>query len=272
MQYWMNQGTTMRFNDLEKDIEYCKRYGFQAIELKYNLVSNYELTWVRDLLLKNRVGAGSIGALQLPILQGEETRCQMEKKLHTLCQYAHVLEAFYVVAIPPRSESHVKWDDIQENVVEILNRYSEIADEYQIKIAIEITGFADSYLNTIEKGLKIIRQVKKNNLGLIYDLYHVLGMKDLGQAVLDAEPEDIFIVHINDGLRCAAGQYQDDNRLWPGDGDVDMTKQIGMLNTIGYRGPFSMEVYQPQIWSCDMQECYRIAWDKMRGLEQLVSI
>ena len=271
MQRWMNQGTTMRFNDIEKDIRCCGKYGFDAIELKYNLVCHHELERIKELLDRNNVCAGSIGGLQLPVLREKEIERLMEEKLYSLCHCADILKAEYVVAIPPRSKSNANQWDIEEDMVRILERYSEIADGYGVKIAVEVTGFSDSLLNTVSQGIDVINQVKKKNLGLIYDFYHVMGMADLGKAVMKARAENIFIVHVNDGLKCTVGEYDDFNRLWPGDGDIDIAGQIGMLKAVGYRGPFSMEVYQPQMWPYAIHKCYHMAQYKMNIIEQFVS-
>lgn len=269
MRCWMNQGTTMCFNNIEKDIEYCCKYGFESIELKYNLICNFDMVWIKDLLQSSNVRAGSIGAIQLPIMQGKEVKIKAEEKLNIICECANVLQSEFIVVIPPRGMESEDWHIIEEDAVRILEKYSSIAAGYHVKLAMEVMGFSDAYINTIERGLKIVEQVGKNNLGIIYDFYHVLGMRDLEQVILRTVSENIFIVHVNDGIKCSIGKYQDNNRLWPGDGDVDIVKQIGMLKSIGYNGPFSMEVYQPQPWNCDMQECYRIAQRRMKKIGRL---
>jgi len=264
----MNQGTTMCFHDTRKDIEYCSRYGFEAIELKYRLMQDYDQMWVKELLYKNKIRAGSIGAVQLPILQDEEGKRRGEERLRNLCQCAYMLQSEYIIMIPPRCSAATEGGRIAEDAVNILDRYSDIAEEYHVKLALEVMGFCDSYIRTIRDGLQIIHETGKRNLGIVYDFYHALGMEDSGQAILEAKPEEIFIVHVNDGRKCIAGEYIDEDRLWPYDGDVDINGQMDMLLRVGYHGPFSMEVYQPRGWTFGMQECYRIAWDRMKEMEE----
>lgn len=262
MRYWMNQGTTMRFNDIEKDIEYCSKYEFESIELKFNLIRNCDLVWLNCLLQSNNIRVGSIGAIQLPIMQDNEVKLKMEEKLKVICNFANVLQAEYIVVIPPRGMKDIAWQMIEKDALIILKNFADIADSFHVKIAMEITGFADSAINTLGKGIKLIHMADKGNLGIIYDFYHVLGMGELDQSIM-SESKDIFIVHINDGIKCDIGKYRDDNRLWPGDGDINIRKQIGMLQGIGYSGPFSIEVYQPQIWSFNIEKCYETAKRKM---------
>lgn len=270
MRRWMNQGTTMRFNNVEQDIECCSKYGFEAIELKYNLIRSLDLARIKDLLQSSGVLAGSIGAVQLPIMQDNEAKLLMEEKLNSLCRCAQALQAEHIIVIPPRGAENADWHMIEEDAVKILEKYCGVADGYKVKLALEATGFSDSCINNFEQGLQIIRHLKKDNLGLVYDFYHALGMEDLGRGILAAEPKDIFIVHINDGMKCNAGGYSDDDRLWPGDGDADIKNQVEMLRGIGYQGPFSLEVYQAEKWPFDIKECYKTAYDRMNAIGELL--
>lgn len=272
MHCWMNQGTTMCFKNIEKDIECCNKYGFEAIELKYSLLCGFEGKQIKELLYKNKISVGSIGAIQLPVLQEEEVKKRVEKKLRDICRYADVLEAKYIIVIPPRGKIDTEWPRIAADTIDILTRYSDIAKEYNVQLALEIMGFGDSYIRTIKDALFIIRLVERQNIGLVYDFYHVLGMEDLGQAILEAKPENIFIVHVNDGKTCIAGDYIDENRLWPFDGNVDIDKQMSMLQKIGYQGSFSMEVYQKLAWPFDIDECYRIAQRNMRKVKSIYQL
>lgn len=269
MHCWMNQGTTMCYKNTEKDIECCNRYEFEAIELKYNLICGLDEKKIKELLKKNEVRVGSIGAIQLPVLQEEDARQKGEKKLRDICRYADVLDSKYIIVIPPRGIIDTEWFRIAEDAINILEKYSDIAKEYNVKLALEIMGFRDSYIRTIKDALFIVHMVQKQNVGLVYDFYHALGMEDLGQAISEVKPDIISIVHINDGKTCIEGDYIDENRLWPFDGDIDIDKQIGMLQKIGYKGPFSMEVYQRQAWLFNIEECYRIAQRKMRKVRSI---
>lgn len=272
MRFWMNQGTTMRFHDIEKDIEYCNKYEFEAIELKYSLIRNYNLIWIKELLCENKIHVGSIGSLWLPILQKREVIIQEEMKLRNLCQCARILDAEFIIIIPPRGLVDVERGRILEDAVEILRKYSDIAKEYNIKLALEIMGFSNSCIRTIKDGLVVINMTEKKNIGIVYDFYHVLGMEKTEQAILEMRPENLYIVHVNDGINCNVGNYNDDNRLWPFDGDIDIEGQLRMLKEIHYFGPFSVEVYQPHMWTIDMEECYEIAQDRLRKMEQFMLV
>lgn len=272
MQRWMHQGTTMRFNDIEGDIACCERYGFDAIELKYNLVCNHNRGQLKNLLWESGIKVGSVGALWLPVLQNKAVKRERELRLKSLCEYAGYLEADYVTVLPNREIWNVEWRDIEEDAVSILEKYSNIAKEYNVKLAMEIMGFSDCCINTIKKGLEVMNQVGKDNLGLIYDFYHSLGMEDLGAGIVNAKGNNIFIVHVNDGECCTPGLYCDDGRLWLGDGEFRLGNQIDMLRKIAYSGPFSVEVYRQEMREISVEECYKKAQDSLDRIEALLKV
>jgi len=262
----------MRYCNIEGDIVCCKQYGFDAIELKYNIICNYNREQIKDLLWKNDVRAGSIGALWIPVLQDDVRKSERELQLRSLCDLAEYLEADYIMILPNREVGNAEWRDIEEDAVRLIKDYSNIAEEYNVNLAMEIMGFSDCCINTIDKSLEIINRVGKDNLGLVYDFYHILGMKDLGEGILGTEGKNIFSVHVNDGERCSPGVYYDDHRLWLGEGALKVENQIDMLKRIGYKGPFSVEVYQQEMWEISMEACYKKAQNSMDRIEKLLRV
>ena len=179
----MNQGTTMKYNDVEKDFLLCNQYGFSGIELKYNMVKDYSTEYIKQLSYNNDVRVGSLSGILLPILQAENIRQQCKMRFDNMCSFAQKVNAPYIVAYPARGKINEDESIIESDTIDILKEYSDIAEEYGIKIALEVTGYKDSYLNKISDGLKIINMLACECIGLVYDFYHVFGTEDLGQAI-----------------------------------------------------------------------------------------
>lgn len=267
MEWWMHQGTTMRYNDVAKDFFFCGKYGFSAIELKYNMVRNYSAEYIKNLSNQNNVAIGSLTGIMLPVLQIGNVKQQSKKRFANMCSFAKKVNAEFVVAYPARGKTNEDRNLIEEDIIDILKEYSDIADEYNIKIAIEVIGYNDSYLNNISDGLRIINIMQRECLGLVYDFYHMYGTEDLGKAICLTENNRIFIVHIGDGHRCKCGKYLDANRLWPGEGDAGILEQLKIMRKIRYMGPCSLEIYNHTPWVFDMETCYRIAKEKAEWVE-----
>lgn len=263
----MNQGTTMKYNDVEKDFLFCNKYGFSAIELKYNMVRDYSDEYIKKLSNNNNVAIGSLSGIMLPVLQAKNIRQQCKIRFDNMCNFAKKVNASYIVAYPARGKTSENKDLIEDDIVNILKEYSDIAEEYDIKIALEVIGYKDSYLSKISDGLKIINIIRRECIGLVYDFYHMYGAEDLGKAICLAENNNIFIVHIGDGHKCRCGDYLDAGRLWPGEGNAGIGDQLEILKEIQYTGPCSIEVYNSIPWEFDMETCYKIAQEKVNWIK-----
>lgn len=263
MELWMNQGTTMRYNNTEMDFLLCNKYGFSAIELKYNMISNYSDEYIKQIAHKNNVRIGSLTGAMLPTLQTENVKEQCKLRFTNMCKLAKKIGAQFIVVYPARGKRDENRESIENDIVEELREYSDIANENNVRIALEVTGYHDSFLNIFDDGLKIIDMLQQECIGFVYDFYHMFGTRDLGQAIRLVPINKIFIVHIGDGYKCKIGDYLDANRLWPGDGNAGFDEQIKILRDIQYAGPCSLEVYKSTPWEFNMDMCYRIAREKM---------
>ncbi len=268
MEKWMNQGTTLCYNDVEKDIIYCHKYGFDAIELKYNMIKNYDMDTLKWQLKKNHVKVGALGAVSLPVYEDYDKKLQMEKKIEHMCQIAVAIECENIVVIPPYRKQECIWEDEDSEIISLLENYLKIAEEYGRKLAFEVLGFHNATVNTFQEGLKVIRTLASENIGLILDFYHFFsGNMDKGE-IKKAKANEIFIVHVNDGKKNMYGKYLDDERLWPGEGEFAIEDLIQILKEMNYSGPISLETYRQEGWEFDMEECYKLG---MLQLDQLLN-
>ncbi|MBD5448789.1 MAG: sugar phosphate isomerase/epimerase [Lachnospiraceae bacterium] len=265
MERWMNQGTTLCYHDVEKDITYCHKYHFEAIELKYSVIKDFNLDKLKQLLENNQVRVGALGALCLPVFEDIVRKQQMERKLDNMCQIAVEIECEYIVLIPPRGKMK---KEIKEDfeIISLFQTYLAIAERYGLKLAFEVTGFEDSLVNTFQRGLMLTRTLSSKNIGLILDFYHFFsgGMKY--NELLEAKADEIFIVHANDGVKNRDRRYLDEDRFWPGEGDFQISELIDILQRINYSGPISIEVYQRTGWKTDIEYCYQNSMLKMNEL------
>jgi 2-keto-myo-inositol isomerase len=53
-----------------------------------------------------------------------------------------------------------------------------------------------------------------------------------------------------------------------GDGIADLPRVIANLRRIGYRGPLSLELFNPTLWEQDPAEVARIGLERMRALTE----
>jgi 2-keto-myo-inositol isomerase len=82
-------------------------------------------------------------------------------------------------------------------------------------------------------------------------------------ATLEAcDVNKVFIVHLDDAEDLPVGQGSDENRLWPGDGAVDLDGILGTLAKKGYKDAISVELFRPEYYELPAEETLRIAKEK----------
>lgn len=257
MEKWINQGTTLCYNNVEKDIICCHKYGFDAIEIKYNVIKDCDMNALKRQLEKKHVKVGALGAVSLPVYEDYDKKLQMKKKLEHMCQVAATIECENIVVIPPYRELECIPENEDKEIMSLLENYLKIAEEYGRKLAFEVMGFHNSAVNTFQRGLMFIRALASENIGLILDFYHFFGGNMDKDELRKAKASEIFIVHVNDGKKNKNGKYLDDDRLWPGDGEFEIVDLMQILKEMNYSGPISLETYQQEGWKFDIEECYK---------------
>ncbi|WP_156911705.1 sugar phosphate isomerase/epimerase family protein [Salibacterium aidingense] len=77
--------------------------------------------------------------------------------------------------------------------------------------------------------------------------YHVYTAEDRFQDIAALAPEEIIHVHVNDAENLAKEDLLDNDRIWPGEGVIDIKGFLQALQTTGYDGPVSQEVLTQEL-------------------------
>jgi len=102
-----------------------------------------------------------------------------------------------------------------------------------------------SCLNTTAQCLRICEALGPG-CGLVADLYHCWWDPDFPDGLRRAGPEAILTFHLCDWLVPTRDVYQD--RGMVGDGVIDIAFFRGLLDEIGYDGPFELELFSRLDW------------------------
>ena len=66
----------------------------------------------------------------------------------------------------------------------------------------------------------------------------------------------------------ARAEQTDADRVYPGDGILDLGEMISILKDAGYTGVISLELFNPSYWAEDAAEVARIGLEKMKAVLQ----
>jgi|TARA_B110000881_G_C18597043_1_gene532213 4-hydroxyphenylpyruvate dioxygenase len=144
----------------------------------------------------------------------------------------------------------------------------EIAKTRSIKIGYEALAWG-KYINDHRDAWEIVRRVNHKNVGIILDSFHTLSRKIDLKSIFSIPHEKIFIVQLAD-----APFHKMDLLYWsrhyrnmPGQGELPILDFMKAVNTTGYDGYLSLEIFNDQYRSGPRNI---IAQDGKRSLISLI--
>ncbi|WP_166974093.1 sugar phosphate isomerase/epimerase family protein [Brevibacterium atlanticum] len=148
-----------------------------------------------------------------------------------------------------------------EPFVEPLRHLAEEAESFGTKVALEPLPFGE--IASIPQGAELISLVDHRAAGLIVDYWHVFRAGTSLKELEDCLSVDmVFGVELCDADETAVGTlFEDtrDNRRLIGDGHQDVSGFIEALKTIGYDGPWGVEILSEDHRKRPLHEALEVA-------------
>ncbi|QJD86855.1 sugar phosphate isomerase/epimerase family protein [Cohnella herbarum] len=232
----------------ERFIADAARFGFQAIDLNpVHFIKECGLDKAEHLLESKGVMIGSID-LDVDWRSSEERFREGLKALPEAAEAAISLGCFKCCTyiLPSTDEAAAPF---MAAATRRLRLCADILGAYGIRLGLEFVGsrhlrtqWANPFLWTMDDTLDWIETIGARNAGLLIDSYHWhtngLAVDDL----LKLKPADIVHVHINDAKAGPIENLLDDDRLYPGEGVIDLHGFLQGLRAAGYTGVVAQEV------------------------------
>ena len=154
--------------------------------------------------------------------------------------------------------------DDDELAAEQLRALADLAAERGLRVAYEALAWG-KHVSGYEHAWRIVRRAAHPALGVCLDSFHILS-KGHDPAPIRAIPgEKIFFLQLADAPRLPMDvlPWSRHHRLFPGQGDFDLTAFTGHVLAAGYRGPLSLEVFNDVFRQTDPRPA---AVDALRSL------
>ncbi len=258
MKICFNQATTMKNSNLEKDLKYCEKAGYELLEIRLDKLRDYlqehSLADLADFFKKNRIKPYAFNALEFITFRDEEGYQQIKDDLKFLCEVGEKINCKKIVVVPTFDVGDYTKSEIKEESVRVLNDLADTAEKYGVKLAYEFVGYPNCSVNTFGQTYDIIETLDRESVGLVLDCFHFHAMGSRIEDLKNADPEKIFIFHIDDAEDLPVGALRDDKRLWPGEGTIDLDLILKTLKEIGYKEMVSVELFRPEYWDWDIEK------------------
>jgi 2-keto-myo-inositol isomerase len=252
MELGLNGATTLKA-DLATDIAVAGRAGFEFVEIWAAKLMGYlergGLPALKRDLRRAGLRAATLNSVEHVTFNDPSGHVRMLEDFRRFCRVAQAIGAETVIVVPSPRPKGVSLAAIERESVRVLRELSAMARPYGVRLAYEFLGFADCTVNTLAQCAAIVEKVARPNVGLVLDTFHFFAGGSSLASIREANPEKIFIVHINDVERAPRRKMHDALRLYPGKGILPLAGILRALKAVGYAGGFSVEIFRPQYWN-----------------------
>ncbi|WP_274364668.1 sugar phosphate isomerase/epimerase family protein [Paenibacillus thermotolerans] len=262
---------------IDRFVQLASSYGFESVDAGANelrdWISRDGRSNVQQYLKEHNVVIGSIG---FPV----EWRDTEERFRHGLAQLGRDAETAAELGISvcctyvlPSTD----WNAARFMAVATrrLRACAVVLNSYGIRFGLEFVGphhlrtaWKNPFIWDADSHLEWIEAIGEPNVGLLYDAYHWYTNGLTKDDILKLRADQIAYVHINDAKDVPVEEALDNDRVYPGEGVIDLTSFLQGLKEIGYKGPISQEILTrtpPEQTPAELLERSRKAFDKVFG-------
>lgn len=259
--------STIKPAPILKKIEIAGRVGYSAIELWHDdidahLAAGGTLADIRKALADQNLTVPTTIYLKGWFENtGDAYRAALEE-CRMKMEQAVAVGALHVIAGPPGGMAD--HDVGARHYRELL----ELGISLGVKPAMEFLGFVDD-INTIEDGLEIVTKADHPAGTIVLDPFHIFRGGGSPESIANLKEQQIAIFHFNDApVSPPRAQQHDKDRVYPGDGHLDLKRQLDLLRKIGYKRWLSLELFRPDLWAKDPLEVATVGLEKMRAVAE----
>ena len=256
-------GATIMTTPTPRHVRIARESGYDGVELRAErlLESAGE---VREAAQEARPGeVWSLNGVRISLLPGGGLdRPTLEADLEPRLAICRDVGAAYLLAVPPRLPGVTAQASLP-GTREGLQLARDAGARHGVRIAFEFLGFHDCPIRTPGLAAKAIAGL--DGVDLVLDSCHWHAS---GGGSLEAFPvERLAMVHLNDAPAKEPSRIEDADRVLPGEGVIALGGMVHELRQRGYRGPWSLETFNPRLWD---EDAFSVAQRGRRALGRTI--
>jgi sugar phosphate isomerase/epimerase len=264
----MHEITSITF-DFRTAMESYARAGIRAVEPDLGKVREFaeKESPARARQLLDDLGLRAVSCSnQLFLEESGPRRAGAIEDLKWKVELAEIIGADHMVIPSAASEPHTVADYPQ--VIANLREAADIARPHNVTLMVEHTRLS-TLINNLRTALKVVREADHPNLRVMLDTFHFWsGMSKFEDLELLREGE-LRHLHFEDiPAEPPLEMFGQQSRVFPGEGIAPLRRIVEALQRKGYRGPASLELFDPKVQATDP---YAVAVKARRTIEPLIS-
>lgn len=230
----------MRAEPIEVTIRRLAKYGYESIEISGE-PDVYDTKEVRRLLDENGLRCWGSVSLMFEgrdlIHADEAVRANTVQYLNDCITMVKELDGHEMTIVPSevgKVKAMASPEEEWQWAVDGLKEVYDHSEREGVRIALEpLNRFETNFLNRADQAVLLAEAVGPN-CGVCIDVFH-----------LNIEEADMFEAIRTAGPRLVDFHVADNNRMAPGQGDVDWDRVVSTLKDVGYDGALTVEFVAP---------------------------
>lgn len=224
---------------IKTSIEKASVMGYDGVELALLDSTQVDLNEVDRLtqtfhLEIPMISSGQVYA-QGNLCFSSPDKCVRDEAVRRIKGLVDLAEHFQSMVNIGRVRGPVEKDNRQESEKRFLNSLEEVAlyaEPKSVTIAVEpVNRYEINFINRVDEAAEIIGRIKRPNVKIMPDVFHMNIEETSIEASLAAYIDDIAYIH-----------FADSNRWAPGMGHLNFPNIVHVLKSLGYEGYITAEI------------------------------
>ncbi len=260
----LNRGTAGGNLPLDQFVRLAAEAGFQGADVDLGYAQEHGVAAVRDLYGASGMKFGGWG----PPGDWRGDAGPLADNLKKLDQQARLASELGVDScgtwLMPSSDRPLfkNW----AFHVERLTPIAKVLAGHGLRLGLEFVApyhlrrqFPHEFIFTAGQMLELAADIGPN-VGLLVDCFHLYTAGDTWDRLSKIPADKIVLAHLNDAPAGPVALIEDGKRVLPGEGVIDVRAYLAALQTAGYRGPVSLEVFSDALRTLFPADAARRAW------------
>lgn len=260
----LNRGTVGGNLPLDQFVRLAADAGFEGADVDMGYAQEHGVASLRDLYDESGMKFGGWG----PPGDWRNASASQAVRLKALDQQARIASELSIDScgtwLMPSSDRPLMKNWMFH--VEQLKPIAKVLGEHGLRLGLEFVApfhlrrkFPHEFIFTPGQMLELAADIAPN-VGLLVDCFHLHTSGDTWEHLAQIPADKIVLAHLNDAPAGPIALVEDGKRQLPGEGVIDTRAYLAALQTAGYRGPVSLEVFSDALRALPPADAARRAW------------
>ena len=240
----------------ERFLQGAEKAGFPAVELSWRTVMaairNDDVGSLARTVAAHNLKVASINGPDLPNLPPEDDFRSVLLETDAVVSAAKTLGCSTLMPCAAPMKTDLSQDVAIDQTVTILQRMADACGD-DFRLAFEFVGLNSFSVKDLRTASQVIRRVGRKNVGILVDAFHMYLQNTPFSEVVELEKNKLFFVHLNDAKSGPREGLNDGDRVYPGQGVMNLGELRSSLSKVGYEGYLCLELFNQEYWKDDPQ-------------------